>query len=104
MMDNKHLAYLHIYPDAMVKAIETAESAVRKYCSIPAVDMLNENARTELEFACNGEDITESVISIYFEEAASILETYHPEFTVDFKTDPTGPVLIINGEQYDVGV
>lgn len=102
--NNLHLAFLRIYPDAMIAAIETAESAVQKYCSIPAVDMLNKNARAELEFACNGENITESVISIYFEEAASILKTYHPEFTVDFKTDPTGPVLIINGEQYDAGV
>ena len=98
--NNLHLAFLRIYPDAMIAAIETAESAVEKYCGVPAVDKLNENARAELEFSCNGEDITESVISAYFDEAVDILESYHPDFEVDYKTDPTGPVLIINGEQY----
>ena len=92
-----NLQWLGIYEDAIDRAVETAERAVREYTHRTIQDLWD-CAEYTLHECGSFEDITNSIIFALFSTACGFVENEHDDYTVDYYVNCDDSDIIINGE------
>lgn len=95
-----NLAYLGIYPSAIDSAINSCETAMENMgMSISEIDEMNEMALEEFQECGSLEDITNSVISAYFDTTKYLIVEKFPGRKVDYFINCEDSHFYIDGEE-----